>query len=216
MKRLVSVGNHFNAKWPFEHLFGSVVVINHGNSTEIKLTENDVVLFGGGEDISPSLYNQKPSRYCGAGKELSMRDQLEKYMFNEAVKANARMLGICRGAQLVCALSGGSLYQHVVGHGGGAGHMMETNDGQVIHVCSVHHQMMNPFGTKHELIGWAQEVISQVHLVEGEKNLEVDVEPEVVWFEETKALGIQYHPEFMSANDDAVKYSVDLVQQYLI
>jgi putative glutamine amidotransferase len=215
MKRLVSIGNHFDAKWPFEHLFSEVVIINSYNFTDVNLTKDDVLIFGGGEDISPTMYNQKPSRYCGAGEQLSHRDQLEMLMFNNAVKAGAKMIGICRGAQLVCALSGGSLYQHVVGHAG-RNHNMVTKDGTVLDVCSVHHQMMNPFATKHELIGWAEEVISQVHLVEGDKNLEVKVEPEIVWFEDTQALGIQYHPEFMDANDEAVKYSVELVKQYLL
>jgi gamma-glutamyl-gamma-aminobutyrate hydrolase PuuD len=86
----------------------------------------------------------------------------------------------------------------------------------VLSVCSAHHQMMNPFDTKHELIAWATEVLSPVHLIEGEKNLDVKVEPEVVWFPETKALGIQYHPEFMRPEDEAVSYSVELVKKYLL
>jgi putative glutamine amidotransferase len=214
-KRLVSVGNHFNAKWPFEHLFSSVVIVNHNNFNLLKLSKDDVVLFGGGEDISPALYKQKASRYSGATEVPSFRDTLESHLFEKAVASEAKMLGICRGAQLVCALSGGSLYQHVNNHAG-RDHNMTTKEGTVLSVCSAHHQMMNPFGTKHELIAWATEVLSPVHLIEGEKNLDVKVEPEVVWFPETKALGIQYHPEFMRPEDEAVSYSVELVKKYLL
>lgn len=213
MKRLVVVGNHYNAQAPFLQLFASSVVVGRGE--DIELTSNDVLLFGGGEDISPSLYKQKPSRYSGASYNLSGRDMKEVALFNQALKLDIPMIGICRGAQLLCACSGGSLYQHVNNHAG-RDHPMTTNDGVNIVVCSVHHQMMNPLGTKHELLAWSSEVLSNVHLIEGEKNLEVEVEPEVVYFNDTKSLAIQYHPEFMSDNDVAVQYARELVSKFIL
>ena len=93
---------------------------------------------------------------------------------------------------------------------------MTTKDNLDIHVCSVHHQMMNPFKTNHELIAWASTILSDVHLIEGEKNIDVEVEPEVIYFKDIKGLAIQYHPEFMSDTSEAVVYSVGLVEKYLL
>lgn len=215
--RLVAVGNFYGAHAPYIKMFKDVVVLSLRNAEDVfefKLQPDDVLLFGGGEDISPSLYKQKASRYSGASNELSYRDKVETYFFNEGRKLNLPMIGICRGAQLLCALSGGSLYQHVNQHG--TAHDVTTNDGRNILVSSVHHQMMNPLGTKHELIAWSREVRSNVHLVEGEVNLEADVEPEVIFFPDTKALAIQYHPEFMSESDEGYAYAQGLVQTYIL
>lgn len=215
MSRLVSVGNHYGAHEPFEDMFESVVFISPKQVADLKLQQGDVVLFGGGEDITPSFYNQKPIRYCHADGAPSHRDIFELAMFKLAKKYDVPMLGICRGAQLICALSGGSLIQHVTHHAG-RGHMMTTKDGKNIHVCSVHHQMMNPFGIKHELIAWATDKLSTVYLVDGDKEEPMNLEPEVVYFPESKALGIQYHPEFMSVKEEAVLYSRELVKSYLL
>ena len=216
MNRLISIGNHYNAKKPFENLFKDLVTVHSSDDlVNIKFRPSDVILFGGGADISPSLYKQKPSRYSGSGAILSSRDSLEKAAFKMAVDSKSSMLGICRGAQLVCALSGGSLYQHVNNHAG-RDHDMTTNEGTVINVCSVHHQMMNPMGTKHELIAWATEKLSNVYLIENEVDAKAEVEPEVVFFNDYKALAIQYHPEFMVDSCEAVIYSRELVKQYLL
>jgi putative glutamine amidotransferase len=213
--RLVSIGNYFNAKSPFEILFKETVVVGLDKVASFEFSKNDVVLLGGGEDISPSLYNQQPNRYTHAGAELSNRDKYERYAFNQATKVGAKVLGICRGAQLICALSGGTLYQHVNNHSG-SGHSMTTKEGTVLYVSSAHHQMMNPLGTKHEVLAWATDILSNVHLVEREKDVAVELEPEAVYFNDAQALALQYHPEFMDFNSPAVQYSRELVQQYLI
>lgn len=213
MSRLVAVGNFYGAHVPFQALFDTTIVAKPQNKYVPE--KGDVLLFGGGEDISPSLYNQKPNRYCGADSQLSLRDAWESDMFKIAVAHKVPMIGICRGAQLLCALSGGSLYQHVTHHAG-SDHAMETSEGTVLKVCSVHHQMMNPHNTKHKMLGWAREVLSPVHLVENEKNVEVEIEPEVVYFEDTNALAIQYHPEFMYDGEEAVEYARQMVTKYLL
>jgi gamma-glutamyl-gamma-aminobutyrate hydrolase PuuD len=214
MKRLLSMNNHYGAKEPFQDLFDEVIVLNNNSVVDCQFTKDDVLLLGGGEDISPSLYNHKPSRHTHARIELSQRDRVEQYAFNKAKEAGAGILGICRGAQLICAMSGGSLYQHVNNHSGD--HQMTTHEGTVLRVSSVHHQMMNPFTTKHELIGWATDILSNVHIVQGEKNAEVEVEPEIVFFNDTRGLAIQFHPEFMSFKDEAVQYSRELVTKYFL
>lgn len=215
--KLIVVGNHFNAHAVFKDLFSKVIMLNSSDYLSVEDTEfpkDSVVLFGGGADISTALYNQKPSSYTHSTDRLSVRDVVEKHAFNKAKNLGIPMIGICRGAQLICALSGGSLYQHVDNHG--TSHPMTTNEGEVMVVSSVHHQMMNPEKTNHELIGWSESIRSKVHIVEGDVNVKVEVEPEIIYFKDTKGLAIQFHPEFMSENSRAVEYSKQLVQKLLI
>jgi len=215
--RLISLGNHYGASHPFAELFtdGVTTISSMTDLIELEPTKNDVILFCGGEDISPSIYNQRRSRHTHAAEERSGRDDFEIKAFKYGMKQGTKFLGICRGAQLLCALAGGSLYQHVNNHAG-RGHPMTTNDGRTIEVCSVHHQMMNPQGTKHELLAWATDIFSDVHLIEGEQNVKVEVEPEVIYFTEINALAIQYHPEFMKQASSAVQYSLELAKKYLL
>lgn len=213
MVKLVTVGTYYGVHEPFSSLFDRVEIA-HLERIPPKINEGDIVLFGGGEDIGSSIYKQKPSKY-GSQYEPSRRDRFEIAMYEDAKAAGAKFLGICRGAQLLCALSGGSLIQHVTHHAGPK-HWMRTNDNELINVCSVHHQMMNPFKIKHELIGWSENRLSSCYLIEGDKNIEMEKEPEIVFFPETKALGIQYHPEFMDDADRAVIYAKELVKQYLL
>jgi gamma-glutamyl-gamma-aminobutyrate hydrolase PuuD len=216
--RLISLGNHYGASHPFADLFkDGVITVNDGMAglIDLQVTKNDVILFCGGEDISPSIYKHANSRHTRAPETKSNRDDFEVRAFKLGKERGAKFLGICRGAQLLCALAGGSLYQHVNNHSG-RGHPITTNDGREIEVCSVHHQMMNPHGTKHELLAWAKEVLSDVHFIEHERDVEVKVEPEIVFFNEINALAIQYHPEFMKQSSEGVEYSIELVKKYLL
>jgi gamma-glutamyl-gamma-aminobutyrate hydrolase PuuD len=207
--RLVSIGNYFGAHKPFLQMFKEFAMARLDEDFEFKPT--DVVLFGGGADISPSIYKHKVSRFSGAGKMLSERDYHEVKHFKQAVKAGAGIIGICRGAQLACAMSGGSLIQHVDNHTNS--HLMTTNDDRKMVVSSVHHQMMNPENTEHELIGYSTEILSPVHIVQDESSIELEKEPEVIFFKDTRALAIQYHPEFMNNNDEAVDFARQLVEE---
>lgn len=226
MKNLIIVGSWYSVSKVFASQFDTSVIINSMEDLEKhkhEITSSSVILFGGGADISPSLYNQIP-RFTSATNQLSHRDAFEVNVFQEGRKKDAGFIGICRGAQLLCALAGGSLYQDVGNHT--SAHDMTTSEGSVLNVSSVHHQMMNPIKTDHELLAWSSEVLSNYHL-EGEtmqalyvkefnNNIKVDVEPEVVYFKSIKALAIQYHPEFMNQNEDAVHYAQNLVDFYFI
>lgn len=223
MKTLISVGTYFGVHEVFKPLFDSCRVVSstgrYGekdvmNFLAINKVKNPVFLFGGGADIHPSLYNSKHSRYSHAPVVPSERDNIEKLVFDIAQKLGAPTIGVCRGAQLQCALSGGSLYQHVTNHSGD--HTMITKDGERIVVSSAHHQMMNPKDVKHDLIGWSENVLSRVHLNEDDENLEVEVEPEVILFNDTKSLAFQYHPEFMSKESRGRQYAVALVDSLIV
>lgn len=214
-KRLVIVGLHFGVHKVFAPLFEQLVVVEGSSGvSSYHPTSEDVVLFGGGADISPTLYKMKPNRFCGAGKELSERDALEKAVYQKALKVGAAFIGVCRGAQLLCAMAGGSLVQHVTNHGG-YGHQIKLADGNKVHVSSAHHQMMNPVGSEFELIGWTQG-LSTCYLGENEQEVDMSVEPEIVWFPKIKALAMQYHPEFMSSREPGYTLALDLTKKYIL
>lgn len=202
---------------PFDRIF------NHGVLVTPKEIENgaeiDALIIWGGEDISPSLYNENPSRFVWGSRGLSNRDSVESAAVSASVARGIPVIGVCRGAQLVCAMAGGRLIQHVENHG--SSHLMQTFDDHIIKTTSVHHQMMYPFGVDHKLIAWSHERRSPVHInqfSEHDTTMDDKPEPEIVWFPKIKALAIQGHPEFV-ANPDTdpfVQYCLDLVDEYIL
>lgn len=69
----------------------------------------DGILFTGGHDINPRLYNQEKKETCGL--QCNKRDEMESYLFKKCIQNDKPILGICRGIQLFNALLGGTLYQ---------------------------------------------------------------------------------------------------------
>lgn len=173
----------------------------------------DLIAFGGGEDIHPKLYNHS-NVASRVGHDLSRRDIIERAIFTEAVKAGVPMVGICRGAQLVCALSGGSLIQDVTAHG--MTHELIVPDRtEPLMISSAHHQMMYPYAIQHEVLGWCRP--RSKHYESDIRNFIVpESEPEVVFFPQTKSLGIQGHPEFMRFDHPTVQYLLNLIERKLL
>lgn len=188
----------------------------------------DLICFGGGEDISPSMYGHK-NVASHAPTQPSYRDLFEKEVWKLAVANNKPILGICRGAQLACILNGGSLIQDVRGHGMAStgGHILDTFDGLKVPMSSYHHQMMVLTNTKHELLAWITVVpndltkkVNRVYTFDVSKITVPNPllkEPEVVFFPQTRALAIQGHPEFYhDPMHEAVVYTRKLVEKYLL
>lgn len=202
---------------PFDQVYGNSKLVN---AKSIEEGANiDALVIWGGEDISPSLYGDNVSNMCGARAELSRRDRLEASACLAAMERGIPLIGVCRGAQLLCAIAGGRLIQHVTGHG--SSHMISTYDGKGMRTTSVHHQMMFPFSVEHKMIAWAAEKQSKVYLNGEDVNdpaMEEHVEPEIVWFPRIKGLAIQGHPEFVSNpdSDPFVQYCMDKVRQFIV
>lgn len=161
--------------------------------------EADVIAFGGGADIDTGFYNEPRGRHTNKPSE---RDTIEKRDFTFAVQNGKKMVGICRGAQLVCALSGGKLIQHVNNHAG-PDHGMATFDRQLLKVNSLHHQMMFPYTLHREaykILAWSNRFLSDTYLNGHNKENWLPTmfkETEVVNFLNTQSLAIQFHPEMM-------------------
>lgn len=111
-----------------------------------KLAKAKLVIFTGGEDISPSIYNQVITHSYGINLE---RDTTELLILRYALQTHKKILGICRGHQLINAYLGGELVQDLYQDAGvihnGAHELIPENGGGCIAdiftvVNSIHHQ----------------------------------------------------------------------------
>ena len=71
----------------------------------------DGFFFTGGMDIEPKHYGEATSDACGAIQRY--RDDLELRVINKVLATEKPILAICRGAQLVNVVLGGTLYQDI-------------------------------------------------------------------------------------------------------
>jgi len=173
------------------------------------LKPDHLLVLWGGEDISPSLYGQKRSRAI-AMDEPSIRDKKESALVKKAIEIGLPILGICRGAQLVCALLGGKLWQHVDNHEG-KDHPLIYKGGYY-NTNSFHHQMMIPTDDM-EILAYAYNR-SKIKWDE-EATVDEGDEPEIVWAPKAKALLIQGHPEWVDPTHDLYTLTKQLVKEKL-
>ena len=161
------------------------------------IEEADLVLFTGGEDVSPELYNE-PAHYTTYNN--SIRDDYEMKEFHKAKELNKPMLGICRGSQFLCVMSGGKLVQHQQNKH--SYHKIYMWEGEEMLISSTHHQAQYPFNLPKEdykILGWTNN-LSEYHYNGAGEELNPEVECEIVYYPKTKSLGIQGHPEYMPYN----------------
>lgn len=203
----------FHEWYPFSFLDG---VTSEGIAkTPDDLQEGDVLIVWGGEDISPSLYNKPKTKFTYASSSPSSRDQKEWDLMKRAVELKIPIIGVCRGAQMLCALAGGTLYQDVRNHAG-PNHFVHTKHGEKVLTNSLHHQMMCIENTNHILEAWT-EGRSPFYVdvnAEGEVfNNRPEVDPELVLFPDVKGMAIQWHPE-MSQMDQQYDYIQHVCRYY--
>jgi len=152
----------------------------------------DLVVFTGGADVTPSIYGDFQHKYTSNSPH---RDEAEQRVFHECIRLKIPMVGICRGGQFLNVMSGGRMYQHVGRHT--APHeITDLQTGEVVLVSSTHHQMMMP--SPKGLLVASSRLGGEREWYEGEV-FKKDVSKEdieVVFYEHTKALCFQPHPEF--------------------
>lgn len=167
------------------------------------------VVFTGGEDVDPSVYGEQANPKTFSNPR---RDREEQRYFHAARKAGIPMAGICRGAQFLCAMSGGKLIQHVFNHGGR--HNVYTTSHGIVEVTSTHHQMQLP-PSNAKLLAWALPQRSDTYEGALGQYLHPEHEAEGVYYPNTNALGMQWHPEVMRSFEPGWKYTIDLIQTLL-
>ena len=161
----------------------------------------DGILFTGGGDVSPDLYGEEtgPFRIDVCEK----RDAAEGLLFAEVVdRAGKPAFGICRGAQLINVMLGGTLYQDLPGQFGGSvgiRHRQEppynapshkallTAGGPIrgllgadtINVNSTHHQGVKKLAARLVCMATAEDGLIEAAYMPG---------PQFLW-------AVQWHPE---------------------
>lgn len=91
-----------------------------------KIENADIVVFPGGADVDPKLYDNK--RLSGTYTSV-YADERDLDAWNK-MKPNQLAIGICRGAQLLTVLNGGMLIQDVDNHAIGYTHTIIENKTQ--------------------------------------------------------------------------------------
>jgi anthranilate/para-aminobenzoate synthase component II len=176
----------------------------------------DAVVLWGGQDIHPSLYKQEAHPQNGAGVLPSERDTFEHRLVLACKAQGIPLIGVCRGAQLLCAEAGGKLVQHMYGHH--HDHHIDTIKNKRIKVTSSHHQMMYPYDVPHTLIGWSDPPRCTRYEGAGGKDMHemyTKQEAEIVYFPGIKGLAIQGHPEYAYASKEFIDFCNELVVEYL-
>lgn len=194
-KKVFVVGNSFFHQ--FKTMFEK-----RGYQLVGSIEEADIVQFTGGADISPKFYGQHdhPTTYTSPA-----RDREEYAAWKKAKELNKFCAGVCRGGQLLNALSGGNMYQDVSGHGiHGTHDMIDVTTGKKVPVSSLHHQMMI-LGDSGRLLGKSDKMRSPRKFLMTPDRMEpgevVDeseqMEVEACFYPVTKSFCYQPHPEFV-------------------
>ena len=114
---------------------------------------------------------------------------------------------------MFCSFDGGELVQHINNHAGHSHTIQEVKTGDVYVTNSCHHQMMVP--SKHaEVIAYCEE--DTIGYREDDSKMIVKRVPEVVYFPQLNALGIQGHPEWMGNGNQFVQYCTSLINSLLL
>ncbi|WP_344792067.1 gamma-glutamyl-gamma-aminobutyrate hydrolase family protein [Gryllotalpicola daejeonensis] len=178
------------------------------------LSRLDGLIIAGGVDVDPARYGQAPHEKTDAPQEL--RDAWDFALLDAAITAEVPFLAICRGAQVLNVLRGGTLHQHlpdVVGSpryqlGGGAFNRVpiEVEPGSAVgeligeHALGsmYHHQAIDEVGEGLVVTARSDEgVIEAVEL------------PEVPF-----GVAVQWHPEEDTADRRLFAGLVDAARTY--
>lgn len=187
------------------------------------ITEADIVVFTGGEDVSPELYNEPNiSSYCNLARDLQEKEEFRK------IKKNQLVIGICRGSQFLCVMNGGKLVQDCSNHAIGGTHQILLKDyispgnHLVAQITSTHHQMQYPYNipSKGYKVLAIAEGRSHFYIGSGIDSAVITSkgEPEIVLYRRPNkpiCLAIQGHPEYMDRNSPTISILNDLVTKYL-
>ena len=155
----------------------------------------DALIIGGGNDIGPEHYGGDLEAKVKADPE---RDRLEIEWIRRALEIDIRLLGICRGAQLINVVLGGTLYQDIRAlrkHTYNRPGLLPTKqvrldpDSLVASVCgrahlrvnSLHHQAIKEPGTDLRVVGRDLDQITQA----------------VECVSAQRIIGVQWHPEYL-------------------
>lgn len=158
------------------------VLYTRGNAAHL-CARCDGLLLSGGGDIHPALFGQK--RQAVPLSIDPVRDAEEQALFEAFFARRKPILGICRGIQVINVLLGGTLHQHIEGHGSSCHAVcclppLAAMVGAQPTVNSYHHQAVD-------------RIASALHPVAHAPDGTV----EALLCADAPILGVQWHPERM-------------------
>ena len=169
----------------------------------------DGILFSGGGDVEPTLYDAEDRGSEGVEPE---RDSLEIAFVRRAADEGVPIFGICRGQQIINVALDGGLLQDVGEHRQdapreAATHVVQVESGsrlaevigREVEVNTFHHQVVDP-----ERIGRGLKVTAVSS--DGQRFIEG------LESEDGKILAVQWHPEDMTDRDWARRLFRRLVE----
>lgn len=157
----------------------------------------DLVVFTGGEDVTPLIYGEENTRsYCNFTRDLK-----DAGFYAIARRMGKPMVGICRGGQFLNVMCDGSMIQHVEGHAiHGTHSVRDHSTNKEYQVTSTHHQMMLCDPALADIVATASIV--------GE------FDQEVLYYRDGNCLCFQPHPEFPNY-PECTDYFFSLLSDYL-
>lgn len=163
------------------------------NYSDLPSGDPDYVVFSGGSDINPLLYGEKPHPKTHFSLQRDFNTSLLFNTFKHVPK-----IGVCRGAQFLCAMYGGKLTQHIethLSHSYGVHPVLENLHDAEAYVLGDHHQGCQ-LGPGMKLICDAPDgVVEAFYIPEG------------------KALCVQFHPEW--GHKGTEDYFFELMERYM-
>lgn len=167
------------------------ISIRHGADEE----SLSALIIGGGDDIGPEQYGGISDARV---KFDPARDELEIRWIKEALARDLPLLGICRGAQLINVVLGGTLHQDIRDlrkHTHNRPGLLPTKrvalgaDSRIRDICqreklrvnSLHHQAIDRPGDTLQIVARDRDNICQAVECSGSRRI----------------LGVQWHPEYL-------------------
>lgn len=195
-----------------------VVFITYDDYRRGKVTTHhiDIVTTDGTQDISPEFYSEIVGKFTQYNYTEDGNDYNTMYAGRSR---GAFVLGFEKGAHMLTAMSGGCMIQHVENHK--SAHSIEIPKyGINLQSPSNHHQMMYPYELQehqYELIAHSRYFKSETYLTGKNEEKELDkafLEPEIVYYANTKGLAIQGHPMKEGTNGGYKSVVRDLIMEY--
>lgn len=168
----------------------------------------DGLLFPGGEDIDPSYYGENPHPNLG-----EIRPEVDAFLFHSllyALEQRKPALGICKGMQMMVVATGGSLYQDIYS---------QREEETFLHcqtgrrTYGLHQVQVEKDSRLFQILGTEQIITNSMHhqsvrsLGKGLR-LSARTEDGIVEAVESpdgRLIGVQWHPEEMVSDSEAMK-----------